>query len=357
MPYFETGTPVEFTAADKVDMLTFALQGQNIGIVGTQNQPATVDSQTVNMFNTFTNQNLADIASEIGGKASASVRYMKVSWNLNGSTLTDLVIGFVATIGSVPNNGQDLVNALSSGPLGYVLGQISSYHWDGYIIGKPPVGTYHQKITISTESKEHVLVKPVLDAYGTKENAINDVRQAVLASIQNNFKSAMAEKAGANITVISANILNIELREQLDLFSRQLYYKLFMKMEVVVDSDTPLSENQQIGKKLMPGFGTIIAAIIAIILVGGAVYIAHDAIIALVISSTTTTSEFVNEKYGWVIDPVTGESEWVVVERTTGSTTSPDYGGILTTFISLAVVGLIAYGGLKVIGSLGGKKK
>lgn len=354
MPYFETGTPVEFTAADKVDMLTFALQGQNIGIVGTQNQPATVDSQTVNMFNNFTNQNLADIASEIGGKASASVRYMKVSWNLNGSTLTDLVIGFVATIGSVPNNGQDLVNALSSGPLGYVLGQISSYHWDGYIIGKPPVGTYHQEIDVTVETKDYILAKTVLDAYGTKENALLEFRNAMIAGIQNHFASAMAEQ-GVNVTVISGNIVNMELKPSLDFFSKQLYFKLLTQMKIVVDSDTPLLEQQQIGKKLFP-WGFILAVAIIAVATGASIglMIGISAWFSNISVKTTTVTE---KEYGWVINPSTGEPEWVVVKETTKTETSPDYGGIVTAFIGLAVAGLIAYGGLKVIGSLGGKKK
>lgn len=353
MPYFETGTPVEFTAADKVDMLTFALQGQNIGIVGTQNQPATVDSQTVNMFNTFTNQNLADIASEIGGKASASVRYMKMSWNLNGSTLTDLVIGFVATIGSVPNNGQDLVNALSSGPLGYVLGQISSYHWDSYIIGKPPVGTVHQELIFSTETKDYILVKTVLDEYGTKENAINIFRNTMIASIQNNFVSAVAETAGANVNVISAEVLNIELRESLDLFSRQLKYKLYMTSKVVFDSDTLLNETTQISQKLLPHWAI---AVILILAVGTSVGVGVG--LSNWISNQNVKSyENYYKKYGWELNPNTGIWERVVTEEGTEKWKEPDYGGILTTFISLAVVGLIAYGGLKVVGSLGGKKK
>ncbi len=89
MPYFETGVQVPFTAADKVNLLTVALQGQNIGIVGLLREPGTIDAPTVSMLNNFTQQNLTDIATKIGTDSSTTVKYMKMSWNLSGSRITD----------------------------------------------------------------------------------------------------------------------------------------------------------------------------------------------------------------------------------------------------------------------------
>ena len=85
MPYFETGTEVPFTAADKVNLNTKALQGQTIGVVGNQYIAANVATNIANALNAFTTQNLTDIAAYISTFLSNPVKYMKVSWNMGAN--------------------------------------------------------------------------------------------------------------------------------------------------------------------------------------------------------------------------------------------------------------------------------
>lgn len=335
MPYFETGTPVPFTAADKVNLLTVALQGQHIGIVSRQRTPNTIDAATVSMLNNFTQQNLTDNAAFIGANSSATVNYMKMSWNLSGSTITDLVIGFVGTITTVPNNGQDLINALmKQGPLQYLLDQVPSLY-DAYIIGNPPVGTYHQTITVTGSSDKSVPLSGIISTYGTEQQATDDVRNQLLANAKTHYEQALREH-GYEGVLISATVLNIELVKD-----QNSNCKLSMTIEFVADTNKPILEVTLHAQKLFgPLFwGTVL--LIALIL-----SISVPILVADLIKSWTTKKTTITEKkYGLIVDPVTGTRTWGVVWEGTKDVTEPDYIGILT----IAVAGVILIGGLWVL--------
>lgn len=326
MPYFETGTEVPFTAADEVNLLTYALQGQHIGDLGIQRYPVAVDAPTQDMLNNFTTQNLTDIANFIASNASVNVEYMKMSWNLQGATITDLVIGLVATITAIPNNGQDIINAMMvQGPIQYLLDQVPML-FSAYIIGKPPVGTYHQKITTTIES-EWGPYSSIISEYGSEQQAINILRNQIIADLQAKYVQKLAEQ-GITATVISVTVLNMQFLRNGD------NCKLTMTMEVVIDSDTPIFE----GNLPIPAIAWIILAIVLAITV-------PPSVAWVIVSMTTKTVTTEELEYGWVVNPVTGEAEWVVVRKTTKTETSPDYGGILM----MAVGATILIGGLATV--------
>ena len=345
MPYFETGVQVPFTAADKVNLLTVALQGQNIGIVGLLRVPGTVDAPTVSMLNNFTQQNLTGIATKIGTDSSTTIKYMKMSWNLSGSRITDLVIGLVATINTVPNNGQDLINAVMVwGQLPYLLNQIPPLGWDSYIIGNPPVGTYHQTITVTVESENTVPLSTIISDYGSEQSAIDSWRNKIIAGVQAQYTGKLAEQ-GITATVISATVLNMQLIKD-----SNNNCKLTITMEIVADTNKPiLDETLGIHQLLAPIVIALI--IIAIIAIVAATAIVADDILTKMVTKTVTITE---KTYGWIVDEVTGARYWGVVKETTKTETGPDYGGILM----LAVGGVVLIGGLYVVAKLvSGRKK
>lgn len=343
MPYFETGTPVPFTAADQVQMLTVALQGQHIGVYGYETQGGAVDSATVNMLNNFTQQNLTDIAAQIGSNSTTAVDYMRMSWNLSGSTVTDLVVGVVVTIGTVPNNGQDIINAMMvQGPLQYLLAQITHMDYKAYIIGTPPVGTYHQTITVTGSSDKSVPLSNIISEYGTEQAAIDDLRNKFIADAKSKYEQALTEQ-GYTVTVISANVLNIELVKD-----QNNNCTLAMTMELTVDSNKPILLDTN---KTFDARGYFVVTATFIILLVSAIILAISVPILiwdLVKSWTTKRVVITEKKYGWIVDPVTGQRTWGVVSETTSDITSPDYMGILT----VAVGGVILIGGLMFVSNL-----
>lgn len=342
MPYFETGTEVPFTAGDKVGLLMVALQRQNIGIVGVLRVPGTIDAPAMSMLNNFTQQNLTDIAAFVSTNCSNPVKYMKMSWNLSGSTITDLVIGLVVTIDAVPNNGQDLINAVMvQGPLQYLLDQIPSLGYDAYIIGTPPVGTYHQTITVTAESENTVPLSTIMSDYGSEQSAIDSWRNKIIAGIQAQYASRLAEQ-GITATVISATVLSMQLIKDND------NCKLTITLEIVVDTNKPIND-VALGRSLI---APIIIAIIVIAIIAS---IAATSIVAddILTKMTTKTVTITEKKYGWVKNPGTGEWSWVVVSESTSTETEPDYGGILT----VAVAGVIVVGGIYAISKLLGERK
>jgi len=344
MPYFETGVQVPFTAADKVNLLTVALQGQNIGIVGLLRVPGTIDVPTVAMLNNFTQQNLTDIATKIGTDSSTTVKYMKMSWNLSGSTITDLVLGLAVQITSVPNNGQDLINAVMVwGPLQYLLDQIPSLGYEAYIVGTPPVGTYHSTITVTVESENTVPLSTIMSDYGSEQSAIDSWRNKIIAGVQAQYTGKLAEQ-GITATVISATVLNMQLIKD-----SNNNCKLTITMEIVTDTNKPIND-VTLGRSLI---APIIVAIIIIAIIASiaAAAIVADDILTKMVTKTVTVTE---KTYGWIVDPVTGARTWGVVKETTRTETGPDYGGILM----LAVGGVVLIGGLYVVAKLvSGRKK
>jgi hypothetical protein len=342
MPYFETGTEVPFTAGDKVNLLTVALQGQNIGIVGLLRVPGVIDAPATSMLNNFTQQNLTDIAAFVSANCSNPVKFMKMSWNLSGSTITDLVLGLVVTIDAVPNNGQDLINAVMvQGPLQYLLDQIPSLGYDAYIIGSPPVGTYHQTITVTAESGNTVPLSTIMSDYGSEQSAIDSWRNKIIAGVQAQYTSRLAEQ-GITATVISATVLNMQLIKDND------NCKLAITLEIVADTNKPIND-VTLGRSLI---APIIIAIIIIAIIASiaAAAIVADDILTKMVTKTVTVTE---KTYGWIVDPVTGEKTWGIVNETTRTETGPDYGGILT----VAVASVVVVGGIYAISKLFGERK
>ena len=344
MSYFETGTEVPFTAGDKVGILTVALQGQNIGIVGILRVPGTVDALTISMLNNFTQQNLTGIATKIGTDSSTTIKYMKMSWNLSGSRITDLVIGLVVTINTVPNNGQDLINAVMVwGPLQYLLSQIPPLGYDAYIVGTPPVGTYHQTITLTVSTDKSIPLSSIISEYGTEQQAKDTIRNQILADAQAKYKQALADQ-GYEANVISVTILNMEFIKD-----QNNNCKLSITMELVVDTNKPMLENTLSTTKTFL-FWFIIIAIVIIILAISVPILLFD----WFKSMTTKTATVTEKKYGWIVDPVTGARTWGVISESTSTETGPDYGGILM----VAIGGVVLIGGLYVVSKLvSGRKK
>lgn len=337
MPYFETGTQISFTAGDKVALDVSALQEQHIGIVGTQRVAGNVDAATVAMLNSFTQQNLADNATFIGQKASCTINYMRLSWNLNGSTVTDLVIGLVATIDKVPNNGQNLINAVlfDPSPLKYLLDQIPQLAYDAYIIGTPPIGTYHYVISATSEATQQVLDSEIVREFGSKENALAEFRNAFLANLQNATQQSFSEK-GYTVNVVSAQILDIHWIEKSIYGTIYPSSALSVTYEVTLDSNVPFQNS--------PIAPLVLAAIILIIkflIVAAVAVTVSYLIIQMLKSMVTKTWTSKQTTYGWVLNPNTGEWEYLPISTKEESGTAPDLGGE-TIFIIGAVIVIVA---------------
>ncbi len=119
-PTFKTwGTQVNITSNEEVPLDQVA---DTIGLYGYQQTGLTLSVIDLTNLNRFTLQQIVDAAPSLG------IKYIQFSYNLNGTTLTDLAIGIVATksagnqlyqillhtlIGGIITNGQTLFKAYS----------------------------------------------------------------------------------------------------------------------------------------------------------------------------------------------------------------------------------------------------
>jgi hypothetical protein len=344
MPYFETGTEVTFTAADKVLLNTKALQGQTIGVVGNQYIAANVADNIATALNNFTMQNLTDIAAEISTFLSNPVRYMKVSWNMGANNLvTDFVIGCVVQIGNVPNNGADLQNAVHSTPLGYITDAFPSFGYAAYIIGTPPVGTFHYKQTVTAKTDNWLPLPTLLEEYGTEAAAIAELQNKFIANIKSATEQAYQQQ-GITVNVISATVTDIHLEKRLAVSGllKGTECRLVVSFEIVLDSNIAFQKSP-IAPLVLAAL-LVLAKIIAIaIVVGITAYLIVEWLKAM--TTHTYTSE--QTQYGWVLNPNTGDWEWKATSTKTESGTNPDIGGIFsvgTIVIVIVIVAIFIFG-------------
>ena len=327
----ETGTQVSFTAADKVSLLVKALQNQTIGIIGRQFIAATVNAQTASAMQNLTNADLASVAAFIGVQATATVKYMHLAYDINGNNVTNYYLGLVVQIDRVPNNGQDIANAIHASPLGYITDQFASYGYEAYIIGNPPVGTYHFSQQITAMTSDSIQEKELIDAYGSIEAAKQHLMNLFIANAQAKFQQAYSEQ-GANVTVISAEILNCDLIKTAVYGSLYPTYKLTVKIDLTLDSDIPFQNS--------PIIPLVIIAIFAgIALVVGA-YVGIPALFKWLESMTTKEVVSTQKTYGWQLNPNTGLYEWVLTDERTETITEPDLGGMGSLGIIIAALGV-----------------
>lgn len=107
MPSNEIGTPQPFEQWETLTFTEYAVVGQ-FGFRGYQPTPATptMDMNTLNSVNA-----LNQIANAINSFGKLTVKYMKISWNQTGTTVTDFVFGMVANM-KKPVNVLDLWSML-----------------------------------------------------------------------------------------------------------------------------------------------------------------------------------------------------------------------------------------------------
>jgi hypothetical protein len=344
----QTGTQVGFTAADKVNLLTKALQNQTIGVVGQQYIAKNVNDQTANALKALTQQNLADLCTQISQLSSSTVQYAHLAYDIEGNTVTNYYLGLVTRINYVPNNGQDIANAIHASPLGYITDQFASYGYEAYIIGNPPMGTFHFKQTITAETKNWLPRTQFQAQFASEEIGKQELSNQVIAQAQSKFQQAYNEQ-GYNVTVISATLTETTLLKRLAVagMMRDYEYGFRYTIEIVLDSDKAF-QNSPIAPLVIVAFGLAIALIAAAIVV-------PLAISEWLKSMTTKTWTSKQTTYGWVKNPNTGEYEWKETETKEESGTSPDLGGIFTTGTIIGIFGLVAL--LMVIYFVLGRKK
>ena len=351
---FETGAQQPFTAGDKVSLSTKALQNQTIGIIGKQFISATVDAPTAAFLPTMTQQNLTDLAAFIGQHSSTQVLYAHIAYDINGNVVTNYYLGIVAKINYVPNNGQDIANAVHLSPLGYITDQFASYGYDAYIIGQPPVGTFHYKQTITTKTDNWISLPNLLSAYSSEQAALDDLRNKFLAEIQNSTQQAYAAQ-GINVNVISANVLDCHLEKAsfVSGLQRETGCKFVITFELVLDSDIAF-QNSPIAPLVIAALILLAKILAAAVVIAITVYLIVEWLKAM--TTQTYTSE--QTTYGWVANPNTGVYEWKPISTKTESGTNPDIGGILSVG-SIAVIGVVVVVVviLAMLGFRGGSKK
>ena len=350
----ETGTQQPFTAGDKVSLSTKALQNQTIGIIGKQFISATVNVATAAFLPTMTQQNLTDLAAFISQHSSTQVMYAHIAYDINGNVVTNYYLGIVAKINYVPNNGQDIANAIHLSPLGYITDQFASYGYDAYIVGSPPIGTFHYKQTITIKTDNWASLDDLLSVYSSEQAALDDLRNRVLAELQNATHQAYAQQ-GITVTVISANVLDYHL-EKTDFalgFVGRRSCKFVITLEIVLDSDRAFQNS--------PIAPIVIAALIILAkIIAAAVIITIVAYFLIEWLKAMTTQTYTSEQttYGWVQNPTTGVYEWKPISTKTESGTMPNVGGILSVG-TVAVIGVVAViiVILAMLGFRGGQKK
>jgi hypothetical protein len=198
------------------------------------------------------------------------------------------------------------------------------------------VGTYHNKGIIETITSKWIPVYELVNAYGSEEQALLELRNQATAQLKSQFETAFAQQ-GATVTVISADITDFHLEKatsNVPLQTPVLQARLHMTVNLTIDSNKPFMQSPLV-------LWVILA--IGIAVAGTAAAITVPAAIADWLKSMTTkTQTFTQETYGWVKNPNTGQYEWKVTNTKTGTTTSPDYGGI-------GEIGIIAVGGAVVL--------
>jgi hypothetical protein len=349
LPYFEIGTEVEFTAADKLPLEVKALQNQYLGVVGHQYIAANVAQNIADALNNFTTQNLQDIATYIAQYCSNTVKYMKVSWNMGANNhVTDFVIGCVIQITAVPNNGADLINAIHSGPLGYITDAFPSFGYDAYIIGNPAGNTIPYVQTFSAATTDWLSLQTLLDNYGTEEHAIEELRNHFVNNIAAKLVEGYAHEGIIGVTVKTAEITDVHLEKKLGVVGLQkaLGCRFWISAKITLDSTTQLHTHSITLIVLAIGW-TIAAIVIGL----AAVAMIGDWLKSMT-TSTVTSTETV---YGWRQNPGTGEWEWVPVSTKTETETNPDLGGIWSIGMIIAII--VGVGLLIVLGIFASKRK
>lgn len=104
-----------------------------------------------------------------------------------------------------------------------------------------------------------------------------------------------------------------------------------------VDSETDFFTSPALGAMTIMAIGVVAALIIVAL---GAVFVGIPALERVL--SGMTTEEWEVTKYGWVLNPETGEWEWKIIEEESGEKPSPI--GITTVIIAGTIAAVIIIG-------------
>lgn len=343
MPHIDVdvGSQVPFTVADEYKPTFKAMQEQNLGIVLTQNNGGNIDNATASQLNTLNEAQLNTLMTAIANNSTTAMQYLHVGYDITGTQLSNFYLALVTKIVKVPNNGQDLLNAVTKTTLGKAI-KTMGYNLKCYVIGNATAGTFHNKGVIQAVTTQLISASDLINEFGT----LDEARQNIHNQIINNFK-AKAEEAfsskGITATVIAASVDTFEF-EKVYVASPiagrppTIKYKANMTLNLTVDTDKALTGNS---------LTVICLVIVGLIIIGCIAAVTVPAAIKdWLISMTTSTSTFTEDIYGWVFNPNTGQYEWQKTQTRTGTDTNPDLGGI-------GEVGILLIGGVLIIGVAG----
>lgn len=340
----QTGQQVPFTAGDKVTLGTKALQDQFIGIVGQQFISANVNATQAAILTNMTQQKLADLSNFISSASTSTVQYLHLAYDINGNTVTNFYLGIVTKIFYVPNNGQDIANAIHTTLLGAIIDTFPSYAYDAYIIGSPPMGTFHYKQSISTQTEKFLRKEEILNIYQNETIALAELQNKFLANIQQATQQAYRDQ-GINVILISANITDIHFEKKTyeEMYQTMEDWRLSISYDLVLDSDRAF-QNSPIAPIVLAALILIAKIVAAAVVIGIASYLVVEWLKAM----TTKTWSSEQIEYGWVFNPNTGEYDWKETSRKTESGTGPAVEGML---VIGAVVAAVAVVGILIVAS------
>lgn len=257
MPYKEIGTPQAFVMGEEIAPSTYAVLGQ-LGIYGYQSMAGTT---TVNL--NMVDLNAVKAAYERSG--NIVIKYMKLSWNQSGSTITDLVFGWVAdlkhstSVNDLWNYAPaDLTKAVTD------LQMVSQGDFKVYLLGATQANNTYTW-TWESYSEEYQVVTggaPTEATLRTSLEATGKIPEAL-----NTLKSE-ASKGGVTITIRAYNITTLKaeyLRTEGGGYQGvpKDIYRTHLVLAVNFDTDKPI-----MGSPILPIIIVAIGFAVAVFIVG-----------------------------------------------------------------------------------------